>query len=562
MPETKLQSAETHRWKEDLTIPDAVTALGLEEIPYQDIDFIEHSQGLVIPDSAYRELLPMWMEQLVDHRREIRDSVEYKASEVGLEIGAVAATIAGLNLVGPAIDHFIKADFSPPNLDGIANLNPLNVNPAIAANLDQNSSLGGRDYGITIQPPPDMRVSNSWQDGTGQTGYDIVRIQPTGVDILPAGGSRISASSINYMAETSTQPISVYILRTLGQSGQVLATSDFLAVWRGSTGTPNATRNFTIRSTESDVFAFSFAALSRQSHLIPFGGAPIPLAPGATSATHDTRGANTCYALAEWPEITDVVCGFPRTNTFPNLLIPTPTLTVVRATETPIIILPSPTRTPTILPITATPTALLGYYTQIRNLIGGETLVKASSIVDPRALQILIDKANDRTNHRPDIRNQLVQNKIEISIIPNGRSINELPEDVFRAVNPSTTRGWTQGRLTAVSEENLLQLPTDPYTQQGIDGVDYELLHQLEFNGINGTAELRDWTNNHYPRLNRAPGFPSNWSDLSPFYGVYPSSEAETFSDIGRLLLKGLGSQIGAKDAGARAYFENILGQR
>lgn len=182
------------------------------------------------------------------------------------------------------------------------------------------AALGGRGFGISSST---SGVTMTWQSGTGQTGYAILRFLGSLATILPPTGT-LAPTATSHLDSSPTAGLVCYLLLTLGGSPPApIGLGDLECVFpniRSATGSP---QNFTMRLNQSNVASFSWQGPLGGGQdgfaLFPLGEAPIPLAGSATGATHAMAGP-TCYALfATRGGVaignTDILCGIPGVST-------------------------------------------------------------------------------------------------------------------------------------------------------------------------------------------------------------------------------------------------------
>ncbi len=174
-------------------------------------------------------------------------------------------------------------------------------------------------------------VTLTWQGGTGQTGYMLVRLglinQGVNVTSLPATATTSTDTSPPTQAE---EPLPCYVLLVMNGSN-VVAASDALCALIGLMSPSDSPTNFALSLNQGNTASLRWGAPGGQSgytlYAIPLsaGGqiAQIPLGAGATSATHNTGGTLTCYLLAALNSsgatagLTDMLCGLPGIASFP-----------------------------------------------------------------------------------------------------------------------------------------------------------------------------------------------------------------------------------------------------
>ena len=139
------------------------------------------------------------------------------------------------------------------------------------------------------------------------------------------------------------------------------------------------------------------------------------------------------------------------------------------------------------------------YYTQILDVDG--IRIKASSAVDPKALDVAANIVRLMLAHRPDIAQRMADAGASLAIIPKDRYITEIPElsylqgrkdpngnpyDSFTVRGAGGIRGQT---TTVTSEENLLGLDEDRTRFWAEDITVHEWAHAIENLGFDGETE-------------------------------------------------------------------------
>ena len=233
----------------------------------------------------------------------------------------------------------------------------------------------------------------------------------------------------------------------------------------------------------------------------------------------------------------------PTSTPMPTLTytpVPTPTSFTPVPTPTPTST-PTPLPTPTATPV-PTPTPKLGplhpdYYTQYINFKG--IYIKADSSVDPRAL--LEGKSRLETmlsNARPYILLRSADADVELAIIPKDANLTSLPEYKHLAgkLNLGRQQEWDEMRgysdisgtlPTVTSEENLLNLPSDPYSN--LDITYQEFAREIMFKALT-PEDVRIWYDgiyrpakekNLFPGMRTMTDHSTLWAQLTEsFFGV------------------------------------------
>jgi hypothetical protein len=139
------------------------------------------------------------------------------------------------------------------------------------------------------------------------------------------------------------------------------------------------------------------------------------------------------------------------------------------------------------------------YYTQIVDVDG--IRIKASSAVDPKALDVATNIVRLMLAHRPDIAQRMADAGASLAIIPKDRYITEIPELSYlqgrkdpngNPYDSFTVRGagGIQGQTTTVtSEENLLGLDEDRTRFWAEDITVHEWAHAIENLGFDGETK-------------------------------------------------------------------------
>jgi hypothetical protein len=198
----------------------------------------------------------------------------------------------------------ITLSLPSPTLSATATSGPtatrtLTATPTRTATATRGT-VGGRSFALRAGP-----ATMSWVDGTAETGYLVLRWAPGGSTIvLPPGGTPLPATTSSY--SDPAPPADPACYATLPFEGsRALAISDLLCLVPNSASPTGAPGAFTLRLDESRTASLTWTSPGVQEGyvLVAFradGGAPptlIPLAIGATSRTHETGGAPTCYTL-------------------------------------------------------------------------------------------------------------------------------------------------------------------------------------------------------------------------------------------------------------------------
>lgn len=223
--------------------------------------------------------------------------------------------------------------------------------------------VGGAGFGLS---PSAAGSLLTWQGGTGQTGYNVLR-SGSSPAMLPLDGP-LPPSATEYL-DTGTQGFLgqpfCYVLVPTGTSGSFV--SDFLCTLANTRSITGAPQNFTIRLNQSSTASFTWGPppAGDQTGYILFklgelGGASAPkvLPANATSMTHVMQGP-TCYVLFVLVGTairgnSDVVCAVPGVG---NITGGATATVVATTTATPTVIVAANTAIPTtVLPVTPTVT--------------------------------------------------------------------------------------------------------------------------------------------------------------------------------------------------------------
>jgi hypothetical protein len=127
------------------------------------------------------------------------------------------------------------------------------------------------------------------------------------------------------------------------------------------------------------------------------------------------------------------------------------------------------------------------FYSQ--NLDCGGLPIRAHRSVSRRALRFACGNVNLMLRHIPNVRANLIAAGVEVHIIGRKQKLTDLPE--FRAFKGRRDgkREWDQergisGETVACAEENLLELPDDPYYPMNVDTCVHEFAHAIHLEGI------------------------------------------------------------------------------
>lgn len=164
-----------------------------------------------------------------------------------------------------------------------------------------------------------------------------------------------------------------------------------------------------------------------------------------------------------------------------------------------------------------------GFYTQIDNANG--ITIKAPNSVDPAALRRVKQIVQEMLgNARSDVASRMITNDPSIAIIPKNSFITILPEyEQFKGKsdrngNPYDSfkirgAGGVVGQpVTAVSEENLLKLPGDPFSQESV--IHHEFAHAVMNLGF-GDQDREKWLST-YESAKKRNTFPGTFAMVHP----------------------------------------------
>jgi len=178
--------------------------------------------------------------------------------------------------------------------------------------------LGGRGLGLTTDPSGFVRLT--WNPGTGQVGYVVVRLSAQGTTLLPFGAPFPSTATSH--ADVPPPGLTCYIVVPIRAEGTgPPVNSDPVCALTNTHSATGAPQDFTLRLNESNVATLSWTAPpggGQDGYLLArFGKAPILLDAQATGTT-DLMTGMTCYAVIAMRGgvpvgNSDVLCGIPRT---------------------------------------------------------------------------------------------------------------------------------------------------------------------------------------------------------------------------------------------------------
>jgi hypothetical protein len=197
----------------------------------------------------------------------------------------------------------------------------------VAAAERYTPDIGGRGLTLTLAP---VGVRLGWTGGSAQSEYAVVRhALPSGTTaILPAGG-RLPGTATGFAdSPPAGDPWRCYaVLALFGV--QVMGVSDVLCAVAGLRTATGMPQDFAIRLNQSNLARLTWSPpvgagqTGYRLESVPLDGGPVrqvALPAAATSATDDTGGSPTCYALvatAGGSDIgkTDALCAFPGLST-------------------------------------------------------------------------------------------------------------------------------------------------------------------------------------------------------------------------------------------------------
>lgn len=181
--------------------------------------------------------------------------------------------------------------------------------------------IGGR--GFALRSGSGNTTQLTWVGGTRGTGYALLRLSGGAVTAVPLPGS----GTTTYLdSAPPADPLVCYILVAL-DGATPLGNSDLLCAFRNARSGAGPS-DFSIRLDQSTTATLSWgvAAGANAYQLFPLGGVPISLPANATTATHQTAGAATCYVMFALSGATaignsDLLCGLPGAATLASNLV-------------------------------------------------------------------------------------------------------------------------------------------------------------------------------------------------------------------------------------------------
>jgi plastocyanin len=157
--------------------------------------------------------------------------------------------------------------------------------------LPANSGLGGKGFGVT---PTVGGTQLSWQSGTTQTGYALVRLSNGTFTILAS----LDRNATSYLDTTAPSGFNCYWLLALGAGPT--GTSDLECATRGFQSATNVPQLFTLRLNQGGTATLEWAAPVESTQdgytLVDFSGGKQQLGATATSATVPMSGFS-CFAV-------------------------------------------------------------------------------------------------------------------------------------------------------------------------------------------------------------------------------------------------------------------------
>jgi len=174
------------------------------------------------------------------------------------------------------------------------------------------TGVGGKGFGINSSS---SGVRLSWQGGTQQTGYTVLRLAAGTLTVLPGGP--LPANATEFLDSTAPPGLDCYAILPLGTNPQQI--SDVLCAGVGiqtSTGSP---RDFTLRLNQSSTATMTWAPPlgGNQTNymLLTIGRSLLPLGATQTSVSQPAQGL-TCFVVGtlvngELVGYTDFACGEP-----------------------------------------------------------------------------------------------------------------------------------------------------------------------------------------------------------------------------------------------------------
>jgi subtilisin family serine protease len=174
-------------------------------------------------------------------------------------------------------------------------------------------TAGGRGFAVSSG---NGGVRLTWQGGTGQSGYQVLRLAGGTTTALPFF-TPLAADATSYVDTLAPLGGVCYLLLPLGTNPQVL--SDLVCTIVGFHTPTGSPQDFTLRLNESSSASLSWGPPANATPdaylLIPLGGTGQALAGTATSAKLSASGFS-CYLLAAMRTgslvgYSDILCGVP-----------------------------------------------------------------------------------------------------------------------------------------------------------------------------------------------------------------------------------------------------------
>ncbi|MGI8912441.1 MAG: hypothetical protein ACR2JY_01415 [Chloroflexota bacterium] len=194
--------------------------------------------------------------------------------------------------------------------------------------------IGGKNLQLTRETSGSIGLS--WQTGTVQAGYAVLRISSGGttnltVPSLPAGAT-------SFVDSTSlTGPFACYVVVPVNGMGAALGQSDLLCDLPGYQSASGVPTNFSIALDQSPLAGFTWGAPAGEDGYVlvavPSSGPQRQtiLTNVAVSTSDNTGGQETCYLLASLASggstvlgNTDLLCGLPGFSTLSPASAPAP----------------------------------------------------------------------------------------------------------------------------------------------------------------------------------------------------------------------------------------------
>ena len=213
-------------------------------------------------------------------------------SDVGCGAGIAKVTAVlqvtggGSGSVRTCLDDTHLATVFPPQIWGAFTLGP----------------VGGA--GLSLRMGPGGSAALSWQPGTVQSGYVVVRVAPSGVTLLPSGGSLPSSATMYADTPPVNDVVACYALVPLGDGGILGGTGLVCLLPQSGLGTnPAPDFAITLEDGQRVTLSWTFGPLDRTYVLViaPLDGSPaqvLPVGPGQPWPAIDTGGQPTCFAVA------------------------------------------------------------------------------------------------------------------------------------------------------------------------------------------------------------------------------------------------------------------------